>query len=234
MEREKAKEILSNRGWLSKLPEAARKEVLDRTVLTRFYKGEAIYRLQDPPDGMYGLVSGSVAITMAPGNSHPSTAHYGRPGFWFGERAVITGEPRRVGVLAHSDVAALHLPLSAITEMTNADPSFWRYLALNAALSLDLALRAYEEMKIPDARTRIAAILLRLAGFQTPSFAADDLCRIEITQVELGELAALSRQLVSRVLVCLSKEGLVTMGYAHIDLKNPNLLAGLVTQRLAE
>ena len=232
MERTKAKEILSSRGWLLKLPNRTREDVLSRSVLVKFAKGETIYRLQDPPGGMYGLVSGTIGISIAPNVTGPYLAHYGRPGVWFGEAAVISGDPRRIGVAARTDVTTLHLPLPAISEIVEADPTFWRHLAMNAVLSLDLALRAYDDLKIGPPDMRIVAILLRLAGFPTDTFAGDEPARIEISQTELAEMANLSRTVVSRVLSSLSNDGLVSVGYRHIELRKPQRLAGLIVQQL--
>jgi CRP/FNR family cyclic AMP-dependent transcriptional regulator len=230
MEREKAKEILSANGWLSRLPDAARTQILARTVLKKFSKGDVIYQLADPPGGMYGLVSGSVRVSIAPHLGGPYLAHYGRPGFWFGEAAVITGEPRRVGVVAHSELAVLHLSLPEITALIEADPLFWRHLAVTAVLSLDLAFRAYDDMKIRDPLVRVASILLRLAGYHSSPVVVDERSRIEINQTDLAEIAGLSRNVVSRVLSRLSRDGLVCPGYGYIDLPDPKRLADRISR----
>ncbi len=61
-----AKEIVSTRGWLSRCPEAFRHAVLSRVVLQQIEPGAVIYTVSGPPGGMYGLVSGSIRVSMSP------------------------------------------------------------------------------------------------------------------------------------------------------------------------
>jgi CRP-like cAMP-binding protein len=124
--------------------------------------------------------------------------------------------------MARSDVTTLHLPLRAIKELTNADPTIWRSVALNALLSFDLALRALHDAKLPDAPAKVSAILLRLAGHQNPESASR---KIEITQTELADIAGLSRNVINRALRDLSKKGLVSVGYRFIEVSDPESLS---------
>ena len=220
MERETAKKLLAAHGWLSRLPEPARSAVLERSVLKKFAKGEQIYRLEDPPGGMNGLVSGTIAVSIAAGNAPPHFIHCGRLGFWFGEAAVITGEPRRVGVAARSDVTVLHVSLSALNELIAASPTFWRHLALNAALNLDVAFRAYSDLRIRDPYVRIASVLFRLGGDQLAGQVSREPCRIDLNQTDLAEITGLSRVVVSRVLSRLSQEQMVQVGYGFLELRD--------------
>jgi CRP-like cAMP-binding protein len=233
-EREEAKQVLAGTGWLSLLPETSSNEILSKTTLRKFRKNEAVYALHDPPAGMYGLVSGSLGIVMHSNTGDPLFVHTALPGFWFGEAAAISGEARRIGVTARSDVAALYLPLPAIKEMVRGDPSLWQYIALNAVLNLDLALRALHDARLRDPFARVSAILLRLAGYETPQFAADTPCRVDINQTELADLAGLSRTVVSQILLRLSSAALVSVGYGYIDLLRPGVFAEQVADHLGK
>ena len=62
-----------------------------------FRAGATIYSVGDPPGGMYGLVSGKFAISIAPGERGAHIAHFARSGTWFGEAAAFTEQPRRIG-----------------------------------------------------------------------------------------------------------------------------------------
>ena len=90
--------IVSREGWLSFAPPPFRKTVLDRCKLEAFKAGGTIYAVGDPPGGMYGLVRGSFALSIAPGERGPYVAHFARPGTWFGEAAAFTEQPRRIGL----------------------------------------------------------------------------------------------------------------------------------------
>ena len=117
-----AKDIVSREGWLSHLPASFRDTVLDMSSLRTLKAGTALYSVGDPPAGMYGLVAGSLALAIAPGERGPYVAHFIRPGTWFGEVAALIEQPRRVGLAATRDSAVFHLPQPAIRETLTAEP----------------------------------------------------------------------------------------------------------------
>ncbi|MGX1307098.1 CRP/FNR family cyclic AMP-dependent transcriptional regulator [Amorphus suaedae] len=215
-----ARNVLSTRGWLSRLPEPVRTAILDRCALRSYGPGEAVYHLGDETGGMFGLVSGSLAVMIAPREHGPYLAHLGRPGFWFGEGMAITREPRRVGVVVRRPTSLMVLPLSAIDELAASVPDFWRHVAVNAIMNLDMALRAYDDMLIASPAVRVAAILCRLAGNAFERAGETRGLRIDVTQTELSELSAMSRNAVGRILSELSARGLVDVGYGHLVIRD--------------
>ena len=105
--RKHAHEIVSRQGWLSFTPPAFRQIVLERCKSLELKAEATIYSVGDPPGGMYGLVRGNMAISIAPGERGPLIAHFAQPGTWLGEAAAFTDQPRRIGLaaVAHNDVA---------------------------------------------------------------------------------------------------------------------------------
>ena len=103
LDKHAAFEIAIRKGWLSQTPASFQRAVLGRCLLERFETGTPIYSIGDEAGGMYGIVSGSLAISVAPREMGPYTAHFATPGFWFGEAAAFTRQPRRVGVTATRD-----------------------------------------------------------------------------------------------------------------------------------
>jgi CRP-like cAMP-binding protein len=89
-----------------------------------------------------------------------------------------------------------------------------------------MMLIALHDAKLPDAPTKVSAILLRLAGHQTLEIASR---KIEITQAELADIAGLSRNVINRALRDLSKKRLVSVGYRFIEVSDP----GSLSKRLA-
>src|SRR5271165_3020095 len=114
---EQAHAIVARQGWLSYAPPRFRQKVLDRCLLEAFSAGATIYSVGDPPGGMYGLVAGKLAISIAPGERGPYIGHFAQPGTWFGEAAAFTEQPRRIGLSVTRETGVLHLPLYAIREI---------------------------------------------------------------------------------------------------------------------
>lgn len=94
------KHVLATRGWLTFTADGFRDAVLERISIRQFEEGEPIYRINDAPGGLWAIVDGEVQIEVPGPESGPSLAHFGVPGFWFGEGPLIHSTPRRVGVAA--------------------------------------------------------------------------------------------------------------------------------------
>jgi CRP/FNR family cyclic AMP-dependent transcriptional regulator len=225
MSKQEAEQILLSRGWLRFVSARFQQDVLSRSSLREYEPREIIFRQGEEGGGMFGMIAGSVCISLAPNMRGPYAASFVRPGTWFGGGPAITDEPRQVGATARLKTVLMHLPLAAIREITTAHPTFWRYLAVNVSLNLKAALQCYDDLLIADPRMRVAAILLRLAGYDKDP--ADPFADPEIpmTQTEIAEITRLTRNGLGGILTRLAREGLVSMGYRHITITGP---AGLI------
>jgi len=224
-----AQKIVRRHGWLSQTPAAFAREVLDRCSLQSFTTGQSIYVVGDPPGGMYGLVSGGLSISIAPGERGPYFAHFARPGSWLGEAAAFTGQPRRVGLSATRDTNLLHLPLHAIHEIVGRDPAAWRLFALVTIGHLDVAIGASDDLMIRDHVKRLIAILLRLGGCRRESPDSSPV-EIDSSQEDLAVLANVARTTAGAVLRKLEAMGYLEQSYRRIRLLAPEALRGMLSE----
>lgn len=157
-------EIVRSRGWLRQTPVAFQAAVLDRCLLEKYRPATPVYSIGDEPGGMFGIVAGCLGISVAPHERGPYTAHLALPGTWFGEAAVFTRQPRRVGLVATRDTELLHLPLRAIDEILKRDPSAWRLFGLITIGHLDVAIGGSDDLMIRNHVKRFVAVLLRMGN----------------------------------------------------------------------
>ena len=221
-------EIVSRQGWLSYAPPPFRQAVLDRCKLQRLAAGATIYSVGDPPGGMYGLVTGSFAISIAPGERGPYVAHFGRAGTWFGEGAAFTEQPRRIGLAVTRDSEVLHLPLPAIREIVAADPGAWRFFGLAAVAHNDTALGAADDLLIRDHVKRTVAVLLRLGGcrYRTPQ--GTQPIEIDVSQDDFATMTNQARTTAGAVLRKLEAEGRVDVSYRRVRIAAPDALRAML------
>ncbi len=216
--------IVSREGWLSLTPPPFRRSVLARCSLQAHKAGATLYSVGDPPGGMFGLVQGSFALSIAPGERGPYVAHVARPGTWFGEAAAFTEQPRRIGLAVTRDTKALHLPLPEIREIVAADPGAWRFFGLAAIAHNDVAIGAADDLLMRDHFKRSVAVLLRLGGcrYRTPEGAQS--VEVDVSQEDFAVMTNLARTTAGAVLRKLAGDGHIEVSYRRVRILAPDAL----------
>ena len=146
----------------------------------------------DPPGGIFGLVSGVVAINTSPSNATPRLIHVASPGFWTGEGSYLTRQPRRVDMQAIAPTRLMHLPLSVMDQMEADEPRVVRNFAQIIMINVDTLIRIIHDLQQPDAARRIAAVLNRAGTAGGPP--------VPLSQSDLGAMANASRKQVNAAL----------------------------------
>ncbi len=193
-------------GWLSRQPGAFRDRLLRRCDLRAYAVGDSLYGLDDPPGGIFGLVDGFVDVVLGFGPFTPFLAYIGRPGWWVGEAAAVTGTPRRAEVHARTAVQALYLPADQLAKLTTEDPEAWRSLAQLSVDHLDNALLLASTLNHGGVREKVLATLWRLSGAERETDGPIDL---PCMQSEIAEMSGLSRNSVGPAMRRLTREGLI-------------------------
>ncbi len=225
-----AQEIVASQGWLRLVPAKFRADVLERSLIMTAAAGETIYQVGDPQGGIYGLVSGSLGVSIAPGDDGPYLAHFVRPGTWVGEGPVVTGGPRLVGLAAIRSSWLLHLPLQALQEILFKDPTGWRWIALLTMLHLETAIGAADDLMVRDHVQRCAAVLLRLAGCRRSGLADGSPIDVHVNQNDLARLANIARTTAGSVLRGLASEGHIEHQYRRVRILAPEALRAMIAE----
>ncbi len=213
-------QTLLQSGWLASQPEALRTRIIERIRLELFAPGATIYAVGDTPGGVYGLVSGTLAVSIAPSASGPHVAHLAQPGSWFGEGSFLTRNPRRIGLEAVTTCILAHLPLGDMERLVGNDTEVMRAFGQIAMFNIDLALSAVADLLIKDPARRVAAVLWRSSGGQSGR-------AIPMTQAQLGQLANASRKHTLATLRKLVDESAIEQGYRAITILAPERLRRL-------
>lgn len=231
MEISEARSVAMDHGWLSLTHPAFRMAVLERSALQAFSAGETIYCVGDPPGGLYGLILGSVGVSIAPGERGPYLAHFARPGTWLGEGPLITGGPRQVGLTATRACHVLHLPLHAFQEIVAEDPTCWRYVALLTSIHLGTAIGAADDLMIRDHVQRFIAILLRLGGCRLASPQNAAAIEFHVSQEDIAVMANVARTTAGAILRRLAKHGHIDLSYSRVRILAPDALRKMLADR---
>lgn len=220
-------QVFSRRGWLSGQPPELRRKLLDHSRRVSFDTGEAIVQSGDEPGGIYGVVSGGVGCVGMSDLAGPTLGHIMRAGGWFGMGPLLSGRRRTMTFRAMEETEVVLAPLSDIRPLMAADFTFAAMIAQLAEEASQLGMQIACELLIRDARRRIGASLLRVTAVREGVTSASGE-GFRISQSELAEMSALSRNQTNRILQQMQADGYIGISYNHIRVIDPQALADFV------
>lgn len=227
MRKDDALALLARKGWASRIDAALRDRLFAELRWRTVPAGQTISLGGSTGCDFCAIAAGHAGAYVAFGVPGAAMGHILSPGWWWGGGPLL-GQHRAMAAVARSDVLLGTIPLSRLEVLLDETPRGWRWLGTLSEEWVVLATIAVADAAIKSPLRRCAAQLLRLAGLR-PAFCPADDPEIAISHEELAAMLALSRSSTTMVTGELSHQGLVTLGYRKIALRDP---AGLA--RLAE
>jgi len=189
-----------------------------RDAFARDYSaGATVCARGSPSVHWLGAMEGMLKVDTVSAEGR-STTFAGVPsGAWFGEGAVLKGEPRPYSVVAIRDSTVAFLPRATFQWLIDESRPFSRWVIdqLNARLAHYVAL--IENLRFEEATGRVAYCLAEMFN---PQLFPTTHAQLEISQDEVAKLSGLSRQNTNRALHDLEHAGLVRMRYGVIEVLN--------------
>jgi CRP/FNR family cyclic AMP-dependent transcriptional regulator len=208
-------EFIETSSWREGLSDEQLERV-HREAFARSYAAGATVCLRGAPSMHWlGVIDGMLKVDTVSSDGR-CTSFAGVPaGAWFGEGAVLKGEPRPYAVVAIRDSTVSFLPHTTFHWLIDNSPAFSRWVInqLNARLAHYVAL--IETLRFRDAPGRVAYCLSEM--FNPQLFPTTQL-RLTLSQEELARLSGLSRQNTNRALQDLERAGLVHTRYGVIEV----------------
>jgi CRP/FNR family transcriptional regulator, cyclic AMP receptor protein len=219
---------LLRRGWLSRTPLDFQQAFFPICRLRRFAAGETLYAAGDEPGGVFGVVRGSVAVSIPVVTNEMHFVHLFQPGVWFGEASMMTGLPRRVTAVARTDVTVANAPIGSMRSLLSRHPEWWRMIGCLSIELNDFMTASGDDLLIRDPERRCIATILRVCGCRFEDPEADVAVTASLSHEELANMANLARNTVGEILHRLSAQGLVELGYRTISVRDGDALRVMV------
>jgi CRP-like cAMP-binding protein len=198
---------------------AFQQQVLGSARLRTFAPKQALYHVGDEPDGLYGVVEGSVSISLPTDNGLDYLAVRADPGFWIGDLAFFSDQPRLVTVTAATSVKALFLSAIDMRAIVKTDPDRYRDFYALTHENMALTLRLLANLATPGSDQRLGLRLLQHDDMHpTPG------AWLEYSQDELAQMLAMSLPTLQRALKRLSQSGMIEVGYARMRVTDRDRL----------
>ena len=205
---EQARTALKGASFLGGLPTNLLDQLAQRARITRYARGETIYRRGDAGDTMMVIMSGRVKITNVTAEAKEVILNFLGRGDVNGEIAVLDGRERTANAVALEDTEALVLYRRDLLPLLMADPQSMLEVITILCDKIRTTSALVEDNSL-QMQGRTASGLHRLAdqhGRKTPSGVMIDL---KLSQRDLGSYLGLSRENVSRQLKDLREAGLI-------------------------
>ena len=182
----------------------------------RFRRDETVFHQGDPGDALYVVASGRVKVVLpSPDTGEPAILTTLGSGGFFGELAMLDGEPHSASVVALEPTETLVLGRDDFERLFEAEPTIRRSLVLALARELRRLTDHVEALHFLDLPSRLAfriADLARVAERAAdPGGTHEGEVRLDwpYTQAELAGMVGGSRESVNRLLADFVARGLI-------------------------
>lgn len=183
--------------------------VAGRLRLRRFRRNEVIFHQGDAGDSLHIIASGSVKIVLPSAEGDEAIIATLRPPDFFGELALLDGEPRSATATAVEPTATLALSRAVFLELLNAHAQLRDALLASLVTELRRLTGHVEELHFLDLAGRLARRLVQLADEAAPAAHGEVALDWPYTQSDLAAMIGGTRQSVNKLLGGLIADGLV-------------------------
>lgn len=212
--------------WFAGLSASEQQQLLTLAQPKQLPVGQRLFSRGDSFDGIYVLLQGGVLIAGVDQTGKEALLTIVEGGDFIGEIALFDKKPRTHDATASSAVQLLWWPAQQLQHLLNEQPLWWQRFGQLLTAKIRMVFQAFEDMSLQSAQVRLARRLLLCCRLhQTPA----EPCVIPISQEQLGQLLALSRQTTNQLLQQLEAAGYIEKRYGQITVLN---LQGL--QQVAE
>ena len=218
----RALETLAARGWFAQRSVATRARLGAIAKLRSFAKDDLVYLAGDRPTGVFGLISGSLNISIPRSDGEDYTVHRAGAGFWLGDLALFSEQVRLVSVRAAEPTLMVQLPATDLRRLVTDDPRLYADFYALTYQNFRTAFEVISNLAMPSSEKRLADRLLLEVDRR-----GDKEGWILLSQSELAALAAVSLPTLKRVMRRFADAGLINHGYARIQVLDRDGLARL-------
>jgi CRP-like cAMP-binding protein len=201
--------------------------LLARMRRRHYPKGTVLFLTGDPGTALYVVEAGRVKMVLTSPAGRELVVAVRGPGEFFGDMALLDGEPRSADAVVAEDCRLLILPREDFMRFVETHPR--AALRLLAVLSRRLrqTLRQHQDATLLDVAARLASALLLLAEEQgAPLGDGTDAIAIPapLTQGALAARVGVTRESVNKWLGYFQRRGWVRWEHGRLTLLRPERL----------
>ena len=185
-----------------------------------FKNGQIIFQRGDPGGALMAVLAGRVRISLGSEDGKEMVLAIMEPGQVFGEIALLDGKGRTADAWAMGDCRLMVLHQRDFQPFVEREPGLALRLMRVLCERIRRANGVYESMALLDLPARLARLLLQLEQTHGEPAAGGRRIALKLSQAELGNLIATSRESVNKQLKAWQDRGLVGRERGRLVLRD--------------
>ncbi len=206
------------------LPPSARARVAADASIRNYRDTEVIFEQGTPADGVFALLTGGLRFSRALPSGDSVIIAFLDPYHWFGTISIIRNEARNLRCAAVGPTDLLFLPRATFEELLATDLPFCNEVLRWTAQMQQLTVRRYYDVMSLPLRALLAKQLIKLADAHGEPAPEGVRIGVRLSQEELAMLVGATRQRVNQLLRQWQREGVVSVDYRTITLRDIDTL----------
>jgi CRP-like cAMP-binding protein len=216
--------MLADVPLFSTLEEAEQADLLSRLRKRRYRKGEMVFLRGDPGRDLYLIESGSVKICLTTADGKELTLALLGPGEFFGELALLDGEPRSSDAVVMEPSQFLLLERNDFRQFLLQHPQVAHRVMEVLSRRLRDNNQLVQDAAFFDIAARLARVILRLAEQVGQPDGSSVVIGRRLTQNELAGMVGTTRESVNKWLMEYERQGMIERQNGLIRVLKPEAL----------
>lgn len=213
---------MTSTDFLGQLEAGRREQLLALATPARIRKGQFVFRISDPGDGVFVLLSGRTKTSKISPSGREVILWFGFPGEIFGLVETPKGKGRMVNIQACEDTVVAKISGKRFREFLDCHSDVSQACTRVVASRMGMLANRLVYLMADDAEARIAKFLVDLAArYHNPKPAAQP---IDLTHEEIANITGVQRQTVTRILGLYTERGVLSVRYRKILIRDRELL----------
>ncbi|HXZ09269.1 MAG TPA: Crp/Fnr family transcriptional regulator [Paraburkholderia sp.] len=206
-------ELLAQSPWFVRLDEPVKARVRADTSERAVAAGQTLGFYGERQHVWFGMLEGLIKWSISAPDGQTVTLGGQSVGSWFGEGTLIRNAPRESDLIALRDSRVAQIPRATFNWLREHQPSFNEFLLLQINERLHWFMGAVAAQGLLDTDSLVARALV---GMVQPLSNPGGATHLPISQEELANLAAVSRQTCNKAMTHFKNAGLVRTEYGGI------------------
>jgi CRP/FNR family transcriptional regulator, cyclic AMP receptor protein len=198
------------------LTDGERTDLLKHLRLRSAAAGQVIFNEGDAADGLYGVVSGRIVVTVESPEGKGLILNSFGPGTFFGEIAFLDGQGRSATAMAREASRLVFLGRAVFLPFLKQRPAAALRMIAFLCERLRRTTQLVQDSAFLDVSARLAKQVAALAQDYAPAGGRPGAVTIPLSQHELAHMLGVSREVVSRQLTLWREAGAVEIGRGRL------------------